>query len=117
MRAMRDAGDIELHIDRLVLHGVSRHQQHSIGEAIQQELLRQLTANGIPDLLSRQGNVLHLNAGSVQLGQGDRSGRIGRQVARAVYGSFSGRELSRQRARSTKPVQHETPVNHNMLSK
>ncbi len=93
MSRNRQAGNIELHIEELVLHGFPRSQQHRIGEAIRQELLRQFSEGGIPDVLTRQDNISRLNAGSIQVEQGGKPERIGMQVAQAVYSSVGGDQL------------------------
>jgi hypothetical protein len=93
MSRNRQAGNIELHIEELVLHGFPRSEQHRIGEAIRQELLRQFSEGGIPDVLTRQDNISRLNAGSIQAEQGGKPERIGMQVAQAVYGSVGGDQL------------------------
>ncbi len=93
MNTKRHVGNIELYIDQLVLHGFPRGDRHRIGEAIRQELLRQFSERGIPDVLTRQDNVPRLNAGSIQAEQGGKPERIGMQVAQAVYGSVGGDQL------------------------
>ena len=100
MSRNRLSGDIELHIDELVLHGFSRGDRHRIGEAIRQELLRQLGEHGIPDVLVLQDHVSRLNAGSIQAQQGGKPERIGMQVARAVYGSVAAQGSRSNDARS-----------------
>lgn len=109
MSKNRHAGNIELHINELVLHGFLRSEQHRIGEAVRQELLRQFSERDIPDTLIRHGDVSRLNAGSIQMGQGARPERIGMQVAQAVYGSVSGRRQSGQAGRHT-GVAHNTQI-------
>jgi hypothetical protein len=105
------SGNIELYIDQLVLHGFPRGDRHRIGEAIQQELLRQLFEQGIPDTLARQDHVSRLNAGSVQAEQGGGPERIGMQVAQAVYDSVTGHELRGNGDRSLSPGQTSS-TNH-----
>lgn len=98
MSRNRHAGNIELHINELVLRGFPRGEQHRIGEAVRQELLRQFSERGIPDVLTRQGDVSRLNAGSIQTVQGSKPERIGMQVAQVVYGSMAGEQLRGQRS-------------------
>jgi len=105
MSTKRHAGNIELYIDQLVLHSFPRGDRQRIGEAIRQELLRQLGEQGIPDALARQDHVARLNAGSVQVEQGGRPERIGMQVAQAVYGSVTGQESRSIGVRSLSPGQ------------
>lgn len=82
-------GNIELYIDQLVLHDFARADRHRIGEAIRQELLRQLGEHGIPGAIARQHDVSRLIARSVQVEQGGRPERIGAQVGQAIYGSVA----------------------------
>lgn len=116
MSKNRHAGNIELHINELVLHGFPHSERHRIGEAIRQELLRQLSERGIPDALTRQGNVSRLNAGSIQTGQGSKPERIGMQVAQVVYGSVAGEQQRANGTRSSNPG-HPTSINNGGLIK
>lgn len=86
MNKKQQNGNIELHVNELVLYGFPRSERHRIGEAVRQELLRQLTEQGIPQALIQQARVARLNAGSIQAGQGVKPENIGMQVAQAVYG-------------------------------
>ena len=105
MSRNRPAGKIELHINELVLHGFPLGEQQRIGEAVRQELLRQLGERDIPDVLTRQNNVSRLNAGSIQAERGSKPERIGMQVAQAVYGSVVGEQLRGGGTRSLNPGQ------------
>lgn len=105
-------GNIELHINELVLHDFPHHERHRIGEAIKQELVRQLSETGIPNGLSKGGNISRINAGSIQTPRGTKAERIGVQVAQAVYGSVTGGQQPRRgRQQSSAPV--NTQTNHN----
>lgn len=108
--------NIELHINELVLHGFPRSERHRIGEAVRQELLRQFSEQGIPDSLSVQGNIKRLNAGTIQMGQGSKPERTGKQVAQAVYGSVSGGQSSGYAARHSDAVhKNNTRTNSNIM--
>lgn len=109
MSRNRPAKNIELHINELVLHGFPRGEQHRIGESVRQELLRQLSEQGVPDALTRQGNVSRLNAGSIRAGQGSKPETIGRQVAQVVYGSVAGDRQLGHGGRHT-GVAHNTQI-------
>lgn len=110
-------GNIELHINELVLHGFPRGEQHRIGEAVRQELLRQLSEQGIPDALTRRGNVSRLNAGSIQAGQGSKPERIGRQVAEAVYGSVTREQQRENGTRGLNPGQTNAMHNNGLIKR
>jgi len=60
--------NIELHIEELVLHGLSPGDRYRIGEAVEQELTRLLADQGVPESLERGGEIGH--------------------VAKAVYGGL-----------------------------
>jgi len=100
MNSDRLTGNIELHINELVLHGFPRGDRHRIAEAIRQELQKQLGVRGLPDALARQVHVAHLNAGAIQAQPGGNPEHIGMQVARAVYSSVAGQESHSKDARS-----------------
>jgi len=99
MRAQQQAGDIELYIDRLVLHGFPRADRYRIGEAIRQELQRQFGEGGFPAGPNLQDQVPSLNAGIIQAQVGGKPEHIGVQVAQAIYGSVTG-----QHRRNTGPA-------------
>jgi hypothetical protein len=81
------AQNIELHIEELVLHGFSPRERYAIGEAIQSELTRLFTEQGIHPSL-RQGRIARLDGGSIQVKQGTKADAIGKQVAQSVYGGM-----------------------------
>ncbi len=103
MSRNRHRGNIALHIKELVLHGFPRSEQHRIGEAVRQELLRQFSEQGIPDALTRQDGVSRLNAGAIQTIQGARPERVGMQVAQAVYGSVVSEQQPAYGSQTTAP--------------
>ena len=48
-----EAGNIELHIEELVLHGFEPGDRHRIGEAIERELARLFAEQGTPPSLAQ----------------------------------------------------------------
>lgn len=78
-------GRIELRIEELVLHGFEPNDRHRIGEAVEHELRRLLTAQDVPSSLTRTGEVPALNGGAFEVSPGSGAEEIGAQVARAVY--------------------------------
>ena len=74
----------QVHIEELVLHGFPTASGHSIGDATQQELMRMLTARGLPAQMTQ--DTTHVSASSFQLPPGAKPGAIGALVAKAVYG-------------------------------
>ena len=82
--------NINVHIERLVLDGVSiPHSQRPILQAaVEAELARLLTANGLAHSWQMSGAVPNVPAEGIQLaGEGD-PGHLGRQIAQSVYGGI-----------------------------
>jgi hypothetical protein len=82
--------NINLHIERLVLDGVSvePHQQPMLKATIETELGRLLAQNGIaPDLQS--GDAINtIRTDSIDVGEKNEPSHLGRQIARSVYGGI-----------------------------
>ncbi len=77
--------DVELYIEELILEGFSPGDRYSIGEAVERELTRLLSEQGMPRLFSQNGNLAQLDAGIIRVSSGDRAETIGRQVGQAIY--------------------------------
>ena len=77
--------DIELHIEELVLHGFAARDRRQIAEALQQELLRLMSAEGAGNLPQTALLLERVNAGAIQIQAGQKPQLAGRQIARAVY--------------------------------
>lgn len=81
---------IELHIEELVLEGVSRHDRHRVAAAVRRELAQQVLAGGLPagvaglsgrDLVVRRPVSLPVRTGP---------DAVGRAVAGGVYRALDG---------------------------
>lgn len=82
---------IELHIDELVLEGVTPGDGHRVAEALAHELAR-LTAEGSPLAAgTRSRTVDRLDAGTLPSGPPAAPGALGAQIALAVHQSLGGR--------------------------
>jgi hypothetical protein len=81
-------GEIDLHIEELVFHGFSRADRYRIGQAVEHELGRLFTEQGMPPSLARSGEIASLDGGSFEARPGSGTEAIGAQVARAVYGGL-----------------------------
>ncbi len=79
---------VKLHIEELVLHGFSPAGRHRIGEAVERELARLISEDGIPSALTHLGAADMNDAGKFEMVPGAKAERVGVQVARAVYGGF-----------------------------
>jgi len=76
---------LALHLEELVLHGLAPGDRHRIGEALQRELTRLFTEQGLPGRLARGGTVARLDGGELTLTPGTPAEVVGVQVAQAVY--------------------------------
>ena len=79
---------IELNIEELVLHGFAPGDRYSIGEAVEQELVRMLADQGVPQSLAGGGEIASVDGGAFEVMQGSRAQVVGAQVAKAVYGGL-----------------------------
>lgn len=78
---------IDLHIERLSLYGlsVSPRERSLVAAAVEAELSRLLTEGGLSHELLGGGALPSLRAGTLQLTAGGDARRLGSQIARAVY--------------------------------
>ena len=78
---------IYVHIDRLVLDGlpVPRAPRRTLGSALETELGRLLTAEGVGARLATGGALAHLRAGDLRLGTAGGAAGLGTQIAAAVH--------------------------------
>jgi hypothetical protein len=84
--------DVNLHIERLILDGLSIPpvQQELLQAAVEAELARLLGSEGLAPQLLGGGALARVPGGSIQLaGDGDAT-RLGQQIAQAVYGGIGG---------------------------
>lgn len=79
---------IELHIEKLVLHGFSPDQRYAIARAIEMRLARLLTEQQIPAVFLQHGIVPSINAGSIHIDNESKNEATGNKIANAVYKSF-----------------------------
>jgi hypothetical protein len=76
---------IELHIEELVLHGLSGYDSVQLGEAVQREVVRLLQAQGLPAGLAAEATIGRLDAGSFTLAADARAASVGIGIAQAIY--------------------------------
>lgn len=79
---------IEVHIEELVLHGFASGDRYAVADAVQQELARLLTAQGMSSELSGEHNTI--DAGAFEVRLGETGSVVGAEVAQAVYQGLSG---------------------------
>lgn len=80
--------NLDLEIEELVLHGFSGMDRDRIARALQMELERLITEEGVPASVQAGGNVALLDGGSFQVAPRSSAEEVGAQVARAVYGGM-----------------------------
>ena len=76
---------LRLHIEELIVDGSIAGDRARIARAIEHELARLISAQGVPGILSSSGAVPRLDGGQIQVAPGSRPEAVGRQVARSVY--------------------------------
>ncbi|HEY2069703.1 MAG TPA: hypothetical protein VGG48_09140 [Rhizomicrobium sp.] len=80
--------NVTLHIERLVLDGVSATDTPRLRRAVEQELTRLLRHGGIAPHLAGGGATPKLAAPQIRFAAGQSTSGMGRQIARAVYGGI-----------------------------
>ncbi len=83
VRSFSGFGNIELHIEELVLEGFAPHQRYEIAEALRARLGEVLAERGVPASLA---SVSAIDAGSISFGGATRTGTA---AADAIYGTFA----------------------------
>ncbi len=76
---------IELHIEELILHGFSPHDRYHIGAAVEAELTRLFTEQGIPASLLNGIEIPSINAGTFNYQTNDNRKNTGNSIASSVY--------------------------------
>lgn len=79
--------DIHVHIERLILDGLSieRSQGPLVQEAVEAELSRLLTENGLATDLQAGVSMPSVNTNGIQLSAGNSPAQLGSQIAQSVY--------------------------------
>lgn len=81
--------NLKLQIERLILDGVHLAPEHRplLQAAVESELARLLAEGGLAAGVKAAGATARMTGGNLQLTP-DNPGSMGRQIARAVYGSI-----------------------------
>ena len=84
--------NINLHIERLVLDGISLapNQRHLLQASIEAELTRLLTQDGLDSGLHQGVGVPKISAANLQLNAGTNPTQLGQQIAASVYSGIGG---------------------------
>jgi len=79
---------IEINIEKLVLEGFEHADRYRIGEAVEQELIRLFTEQGIPPGLEKGGCIARLDGGAIEIAPGSKASNIGINISKSVYGGL-----------------------------
>jgi len=83
--------NIHLHIERLVLDGLTVDGRHAplVREALEAELTRLLTHSGLSSGLQTGGVFRRLEGDAIDRGDQKMPAQLGQQIAKSVYGSLA----------------------------
>ena len=79
---------VDFHIDELVLHGFASTDRHAIAEAVERELTRLFTEQGIPAGLTSGTEPAPTSDEVFEMKPGANAQAIGIELAKALYGGF-----------------------------
>jgi hypothetical protein len=82
---------INLHIDRLVLDGISvdSHQRPMLKATLETELGSLLARNGMAPGLQSGGAFNSIRTDSINIGEKNEPSHLGQQIARSVHGGLN----------------------------
>jgi hypothetical protein len=80
--------NIQLHIENLVLHGFAPGDRDRIAAAVQQELTRLMTEQGLSATLTGGNSLERVDGGSFAMAANARAEGIGAQIAQSIYGGM-----------------------------
>ena len=80
--------NVDLDIEELILRGVPSAQRYHIAAAIERELTRLLSKQGLPQSLERGGSIPAIDIGPIHIEVGTKADAIGTQIAQSVYGKL-----------------------------
>ncbi|HEY2990874.1 MAG TPA: hypothetical protein VGL11_24395 [Candidatus Binatia bacterium] len=87
---------IEIRIEELALNGFQPADRYRIGAALENELTRMLTEQGMPQAIADSIELTRLDAGEFLTTPGEPPSMVGNQVARAVYRGLEQIDASRR---------------------
>jgi len=88
-RSPLDAGrSVRVHIDELVLHGFAPGDRQRIASAVEQELARLMSEQGMPAFRGKAPDLARITAGQFRVKDGAKPQAAGAQIARAVFRSL-----------------------------
>jgi hypothetical protein len=87
---LRSIMNLNIHIERLVLDGLplERNQGPLVQAAVEAELSRLLSENGLAADLQAGVALPSVNASGIQVAPGNSPAQVGRQIAQSIYGGI-----------------------------
>jgi glycosyltransferase involved in cell wall biosynthesis len=79
---------IDLHIHELILRNVPYAQRHHIAAAVEQELTRLLTEQGVPPTLANGGTIPEITIDNISVVPDAKPDAIGNAIAQNIYGNL-----------------------------
>ena len=79
---------IKVHIKELVLHGFERIDRRRVGVAVESELSRLFTEQGVPSSLTHGSECPSIDGGKFKAAHNSGTESIGSHIAQAVYGGL-----------------------------
>jgi hypothetical protein len=85
---MKNEQDIELAIDKIVLHGFAPRDSKGLKEAVEFELSRMIRERGLPAEIRSGGNFEHLPGGNFNTKTGSSLKSLASKISNHVYNGF-----------------------------
>ena len=80
--------EIKININKLVLHGFKHSDHYLIAAALQSELVRLISRQGLPDAFNQNVEIAQINGGSFDIKPGSKAGTIGSHIGQSIYGGL-----------------------------
>jgi hypothetical protein len=77
---------VEVHIERLVLHGFPAGLPGQLGHVVQSELSEIFSTRGLPLEMSAAGDIARIDRGSCPLNSSATPASLGARIAASIYG-------------------------------
>ena len=81
---------IKIHIERVILEGVTVDHPRALRRSLEKELSQQLRQGSLSPEFRKAGAVPYVGAGVIEIGRRQPAAKLGTQIARAVYGGIGG---------------------------
>lgn len=76
---------VEIHIEKLVLHGFAPSDRHRIARAVRRELARRFRQGGVPESVRDSSVLASIDTGTIHIPQGAAPWTAGTRIGAAIY--------------------------------